>query len=96
MIRGLGHRRSDMLKSYLVEHILLTFLKYVFLIYVVKSNYFKITPLPKSVFFISQIDLMHEYSETESKYTGKIGKHNMWEQMYIILWSKKLCRVKRG
>ena len=31
MIRGLGHRRSDMLKSYFVEHILLTFLKYVFL-----------------------------------------------------------------
>ena len=30
MIRGLGHRRSDMLKSYFVEHILLTFLKYVF------------------------------------------------------------------
>ena len=29
MIRGLGHR-SDMLKSYFVEHILLTFLKYVF------------------------------------------------------------------
>ena len=30
MIRGLEHRRSDMLKSYFVEHILLTFLKYVF------------------------------------------------------------------
>ena len=55
MIRGLGHRRSDMLKSYFVEHILLTFLKYVFFekyIYVVKSNYFKITPLPASVFHI--------------------------------------------
>ena len=53
MIRGLGHRRSGMLKSYFVEHILLTFLKYVFLkkwIYIVKSNYFKITPLPTKVF----------------------------------------------
>ena len=31
MIRGLGHRISGMLKSYFVEHILLIFLKYVFL-----------------------------------------------------------------
>ena len=48
MIRGLGYRRSGMLKSYFVEHILLTFLKYVFFKngYVVKNNYFKITPLP--------------------------------------------------
>ena len=30
MIRGLGHRTSSMLNSYFVEHILLTFLKYVF------------------------------------------------------------------
>ena len=30
MIKGLGHRGSGMLKSYFVEHILLTFLKYVF------------------------------------------------------------------
>ena len=30
MIRCLGHRRSGMFKSYFVEHILLTFLKYVF------------------------------------------------------------------
>ena len=30
MIRGLGHGRSSMLKPYFVEHILLTFLKYVF------------------------------------------------------------------
>ena len=29
MMRGLGHRRSGMLKSYFVEHILVTFLKYV-------------------------------------------------------------------
>ena len=28
---------------------------------------------------------MHEYTETESKYTGKIGTHRMWEEMYIIL-----------
>ena len=32
---------------------------------------------------------MHEYTETGSKYTGKIGTHSMWEQMYIIL-----CEVK--
>ena len=68
---------------------MLTFLKYVFFlkkwIYVVKSNYFKITLLPTSVCFISQINIIHEYTETESKYTGKIGIHSMWEQMYIIL-----------
>ena len=58
------------------------------LIYVVKSNYFKITPLSTSVFFISQISIMHKYTETESKNTGKIGTHSMWEQMYIILWVK--------
>ena len=84
MIKGLGHRRSDMLKSYFVEHISLTFLKHVFLkknwIYVVKNNYFKITPLPTSVF--SQTNIMHKYIETESKYTGKIGTHSIWEQMY--------------
>ena len=28
---------------------------------------------------------MHKYTETESKYTGKIGTHSMWEQMYITL-----------
>ena len=86
---GLGHRRSGILKSYFVEHILLTFLKYIFLKkgYVVKSNYFKITLLPTSVCFISQINIMHEYTETESKHTGKIGTHNMWEQVYIILWN---------
>ena len=72
MIRGLGHTRSGMLKSYLIEYILLTiFLKK--WIYVVKSNYFKITPLPTSVCFISQINIKHGYTETESKYTGKIG-----------------------
>ena len=30
MIRDLGHRKFGMLKSYFVEQILLTFLKYVF------------------------------------------------------------------
>ena len=55
--------------------------------YVVKSNYFKITPLHTSIYFIPQINIMYEYTETESKYTGKIGIHNMWEQMYIILLS---------
>ena len=84
MIRGLGYRRSGMLKSYFVEHILLTcFLKK--WIYVVKGNNFKITPLPTPVCFISQINIMHECTETESEYRGKIGIHNMWEQMYIIL-----------
>ena len=32
---------------------------------------------------------MHEYTETESKYTGKIGTHNMWEQMCIIVLKLK-------
>ena len=26
---------------------------------------------------------MHEYTETESKHTDKIGTHSMWEQMYM-------------
>ena len=33
---------------------------------------------------------MHGYTETESKYTGKIGTHSMWEQMYIILLKFKI------
>ena len=33
---------------------------------------------------------MHEYTETESKYTCKIGTHNMWEQIYIILLKLKI------
>ena len=72
---------------------MLTFLKYVFFkkwIYVVKSNYFKITPLPTSVCFISQINIMHEYTKRESKYTCKIGTHRMWKQMYIILMKLKM------
>ena len=28
---------------------------------------------PHISFFISQINIMHKYTETESKYTGKIG-----------------------
>ena len=28
---------------------------------------------------------MHEYTETESKYTCKIRTHSMWEEMYIVL-----------
>ena len=39
---------------------------------------------------------MHEYTETKSKYTGKIGPYKMQEQMYLILWSEKLCWAKRG
>ena len=85
MIRGLGYRRSGMLKSYSVEYILL---KVVFfkkkLIYVVKSNCFKIPPPPPHEFDIPNKYIMYEYTETESKYTGEIGTHSMWGQMYII------------
>ena len=28
---------------------------------------------------------MHDYTETKSKYTGKIGTYSMYEQMYITL-----------
>ena len=31
---------------------------------------------------------MHEYTETESKHTGKIGTHSMLEKMNIIFWVK--------
>ena len=27
---------------------------------------------------------MHEYTETESKHTDKIGTHSMWEQNNIL------------
>ena len=33
---------------------------------------------------------MHEYTKRESKYTGKIGTHRMWKQMYIILMKLKM------
>ena len=33
---------------------------------------------------------MHEYTKTESKYTSKIGTHNMWKQMYIIFLKLKI------
>ena len=49
--------------------------------------YFKITLLPISVCFISKINIMHEYTETENKYTGKIGTYSMWEHMYILLYT---------
>ena len=52
--------------------------------------------MPTLVCFIPPINIMHEYTETDSKYTGKIGTHSMWEEMYIILLKLKLCRVKRG
>ena len=91
MIRGLGQRRYGMLKSYFLEHILVTFLKlFFFKKDVVKSiitSKLHTYPPPSSVCFISQINIMHEYTETESKYTGKIGTHSMWGQMYIILLS---------
>ena len=79
-----------MLKSYFVEHIFADIFKVCFFlkkwIYVGKSNYFKITPLctPTSLCFISKINIMHEYTETESKYIGKIGTLSMWKEMYII------------
>ena len=87
MIRGLGHRRSGILKSYVVEHILLTFQKVCFLKKWKNSQKVITSKLhpPTSVCFISQINIMHEYTETKSKYTGKIGTHSMWEQMNIIL-----------
>ena len=36
---------------------------------------------------------MHEYTETESKYIGKIGTPSMWEQIYIIILPSK-ARLK--
>ena len=85
MIRDLGHKRSGMLKSYFIEQILLTFLKYVFLtkmdICSEKLLLQNCTPphTHMSVCFISQINIIHEYTETVSKYTGKIGTYSMWE-----------------
>ena len=35
-----------------------------------------LTP-PHISFFISQVNIMHKYTETESKYTGKIGEETM-------------------
>ena len=76
-----------MLKSDFVEHIWLTFFKYVFFLngYMLsKVIISKLHPSPHQ-FLISQINIMYKYTETESKYTGKIGTHSMWEQIYIIL-----------
>ena len=76
IIRGLGHRRSGMLKSYFIEHMLLPFLKYVFK----KNGYMQSKVItsklhtPTSICFISQINIMHEYTGTESKYTDKTGQ----------------------
>ena len=82
MIRGLGHRRSGMLKSYSVEHILLTFFKYKYFLIkwidVVKSdlpqNY---TPSPHQFVSYPKINIMHEHTETDRKYTCKIGIYSM-------------------
>ena len=41
--------------------------------FVAKSNYFKNYTPPMSVCFISQINIIHEYTERESKYTGEIA-----------------------
>ena len=83
MIRGLRDRRSGKLKSYFVEHILLTFFKeWLFFNKMDMYSeviYFKIIAIPISVCFISQINIMHEYTETESKYTDKIRTYSMWE-----------------
>ena len=78
MIKALEHRRSGMLKSYFVQHILLTFLKYAFFLYKMdicsqKVITSKLHPPPTSVCFRRQINIMHEYTVTKSKYPGKIG-----------------------
>ena len=49
-----------------------------------KIFYIRITP-HTLICFISQINIMYEYTETKSKYTGKIRTYTTWEQMYIIL-----------
>ena len=70
MIRGLGHRCSGVLKSYTVEHILLTFLNSFFKkngYIVVKVITSKLHPSCTSVCFISQINIMHAHTETERK-----------------------------
>ena len=36
---------------------------------------------------------MHEYTETKSKYTGKIGTYSMYEKMYITLELKIMLRL---
>ena len=46
--------------------------------------------MPTLVCFIPPINIMHEHTKTDSKYTGKIGTHSMWEQMYIILLKLKI------
>ena len=33
--------------------------------------------LHPNINFISQINTVHEYTETESKYMGKFGKHSL-------------------
>ena len=57
-----------------------------------KVIYFRIT-LHVSIWFISQINIMHDYTETKSKYTGKIGTYSMYEQMYITLELKIMLRL---
>ena len=54
----------------------------------------KLHPSPTSICFIPQINIMHEYTETESKYTSKIGTHSMWEEMHIILGKLKIMLSK--
>ena len=39
---------------------------------------------------------MHEYTETESKYTGKIGTHSMWGKNVHNILKLNLCRAKQG
>ena len=46
--------------------------------------------MPTLVCFISPINIMHEHTKTDSKYTGKTGAHSIWEQMYIILLKLKI------
>ena len=46
-------------------------------IYTFKSNLFQNYNPSKSICFLFQINIMHEYTETKSKYTGKIGTYKM-------------------
>ena len=64
-------------------------------IYVVKSNYVIITPLQTSVCFISQINIMYEYTETESKYTGKIWTQHVGINVHNILKLKIMMSEAR-
>ena len=63
MIKGLGHRRSGMLKSYSVEHILLTLSKFFFFKWIYVSGYHADTPITIKAEAIRKADShSHQYS----------------------------------